>query len=112
MNYWLNNNFIYYDSHQAQENVACAIWEDLHWLYLAIGHSLADEIDSGETRFIPQIIMNASVEQKAAAVASISESQDYVVQLLAVVFQAMEMEKAAMMAEICHAWSPQVLFLN
>ena len=54
--------------------------------------------------------MNASVEQKAAAVASISESQDYVVQLLAVVFQAMEMEKAAMMAEICHAWSPQVPF--
>ena len=57
------------------------------------------------------MIMNASVEQKAAAVASISESQDYVVQLLAVVFQAMEMEKAAMMAEICHAWSPQVPLL-
>ena len=100
------------ESNKAQESVASALWEDLHWLYLAVGHSLADEIDSGETRFIPQIVMTASVKQKAPATASLSETQDFVVQLLAVVFQAMEMEKAAMMAEICHAWSPQVSLIN
>ena len=49
---------------QKQEAVPTALWEDLHWLYLAIGHMLADETDSGETRYIPQEIMQASIAQK------------------------------------------------
>jgi len=35
------------------------------------------------------------------------ESTDYTVQLCGVIIRAMEIEMAAMKANICHAWSPQ-----
>ena len=54
---------------QKQESVPVSLWEDLHWLYLSIGHMIADETDSGETRYIPNEIMKSSVAQKSPPVA-------------------------------------------
>ena len=92
---------------QKSEAVPVALWEDLHWLFLSIGHMIADETDAGETRFIPAQIMAFSVQQAAAVSQVAAESTDHLVALVDVILKAMEIEMAAMSAQICHAWSPQ-----
>ena len=50
---------------QAKQNVADGLWEDIHWLFLAMGHLIADDVDSSEQRYIPDEIMKCSVASKA-----------------------------------------------
>lgn len=87
--------------------IRTALWEDIHWIILSIGHMLADETDSGEMKYIPQEIMSASLQQNAAMADNIGNSQDITAQLIGVVFKLMQVEKAAMEANFQGLWSPQ-----
>ena len=87
--------------------VRTSIWEDIHWIMLSIGHMLADETDSGEMKYIPQEIMNASLSQNASAADNIANSQDITTGLIGIVFKVMQLEKAVMEANIIGHWSPQ-----
>ena len=53
--------------------ISSGLWEDIHWLYLAMGHLIADDTESSECRYIPNEIMNCSVESNAPPIDNIDK---------------------------------------
>jgi len=92
---------------QSKQNVPDGLWEDIHWLYLALGHLVADDVDSSEQRYIPSEIMKCSIESNAAPTNEHSQSTDPVVKIVALLQKCIEVEKAIMAANLMHSWSPQ-----
>ena len=87
--------------------VADGLWEDIHWLYLALGHLMADDTDSSESRYIPSEVMKSSLNSKSPVVQNINESNDHVVKVIALLMHCMEMETSIMNNNLTHMWSPQ-----
>ena len=56
---------------QTGSEIQVGMWEDIHWLYLSLGHLLADDIESSESRYIPSEVMNCSIQSNAPAITNI-----------------------------------------
>ena len=50
---------------QNKQSVPDGLWEDIHWLYLALGHLVADDVETSEQRYIPSEMMKCSIESNA-----------------------------------------------
>ena len=61
---------------QGGSEISVGLWEDIHWLFLSLGHLLADDVESSESRYIPIEIMNCSIQSKAPATSIITNFEN------------------------------------
>ncbi|CAK1555188.1 unnamed protein product [Leptosia nina] len=93
------------------------LFEDLHWILMITGHTIAVDVLEGETVMIPQEILQYSVSENADVGASLrylvgestnTENVDPIIKLIAEILRTGEYERAALEAGLGYAFSPEL----